>query len=177
MPACSLFSKLLLCLKVRYMKSIHQWFEEYGESHRNKTNKSIHFICVPLIYLSIIGLLSAIPSLSLLKLLPDSLVAYAHFGTLLLPFVMLFYLRLSVAITLGMMIFSVICLMIIHLISLAGIKVWMFSVIVFVLAWAGQFYGHHVEGKKPSFLKDLQFLLIGPAWVLGFVYRKAGIRY
>lgn len=177
MPACSLFSKLLLCLKVRYMKSIHQWFEEYGESHQNKTNKSIHFICVPLIYLSIIGLLSAIPSLSLLKLLPGSLVAYAHFGTLLLPFVMLFYLRLSVAITLGMMIFSVICLMIIHLISLAGIKVWMFSIIVFVLAWAGQFYGHHVEGKKPSFLKDLQFLLIGPAWVLGFVYRKAGIRY
>lgn len=159
------------------MKSIDQWFEEYGESHQNKTNKSIHFVCVPLIYFSIIGLLSAIPSLSLLKLLPGSLASYAHFGTLLLPFVLLFYLRLSVAITIGMMIFSVLCLMIIHLISISGVQVWMFSLIVFVLAWIGQFYGHKVEGKKPSFLKDLQFLLIGPAWILGFVYRKFRISY
>ncbi|MBL7928958.1 MAG: DUF962 domain-containing protein [Bacteroidia bacterium] len=159
------------------MKSIDQWFEEYGESHQNKTNKSIHFICVPLIYFSIIGLLSSVPSLSLLKLLPDSLSAYAHFGALLLPFVMLFYLRLSVAITIGMMIFSVVCLVIIQLISFTVIKVWMFSLIVFALAWSGQFYGHKVEGKKPSFLKDLQFLLIGPAWILGFVYRKFRISY
>jgi uncharacterized membrane protein YGL010W len=40
------------------------------------------------------------------------------------------------------------------------------SLLIFVVAWVGQFYGHHIEGKKPSFLKDLQFLLIGPAWVL-----------
>lgn len=159
------------------MKSIDQWFEEYGESHQNSMNKSIHFVCVPLIYFSMVGLLSAIPSLSLLKLLPPSLSGFAHFGTLLLPFVMLFYLRLSVAITIGMMVFSVICLIIIHLVSLAGIKVWMFSLIVFVLAWIGQFYGHKVEGKKPSFLKDIQFLLIGPAWILGFVYRKFRISY
>ncbi len=39
------------------------------------------------------------------------------------------------------------------------------SLAIFVIAWIGQFYGHKVEGKKPSFLKDLQFLLIGPAWV------------
>jgi hypothetical protein len=115
--------------------------------------------------------------LSLLKLLPDSLSGYAHFGTLLLPFVMLFYLRLSVSITLGMMLFSVLCLLLIQLLSFAGIKVWLFSVIVFSLAWAGQFHGHKIEGKKPSFLKDLQFLLIGPAWILGFLYRQFHIRY
>lgn len=159
------------------MKNIDQWFEEYGECHQNKTNKLIHFVCVPMIYFSIIGLLSGIPSLSLLKLLPDFLSGYAHFGTLLLPFVMLFYLRLSVAITLGMMIFSLICLWVIYLISISGIKVWQFSLIVFVLAWIGQFYGHNAEGKKPSFFKDLQFLLIGPAWILGFVYRRFRISY
>lgn len=159
------------------MKSIDQWFEEYSDSHQNRTNKSIHFVGVPLIYFSIIGLLSAIPSVSLLTLLPDSLSAYAHFGTLLLPFVFLFYLRLSVAITIGMMIFSVICLLMIQWMSLAGIQVWLLSLIIFVLAWMGQLYGHKVEGKKPSFFKDLQFLLIGPAWILGYVYRKFRIRY
>jgi uncharacterized membrane protein YGL010W len=38
--------------------------------------------------------------------------------------------------------------------------------LVFGVAWIGQFIGHHIEGKKPSFFKDLFFLLIGPLWVL-----------
>jgi len=54
--------------------------------------------------------------------------------------------------------------------------VWIY-VFIFLVAWVGQFYGHRIEGKKPSFLKDLQFLMIGPAWLLHFIYRKAGIRY
>lgn len=42
---------------------------------------------------------------------------------------------------------------------------WIYSAI-FVVAWIAQFYGHHVEGKKPSFFADLQFLMIGPLWLL-----------
>lgn len=56
-------------------------------------------------------------------------------------------------------------------------KSWMVFVGIFVLAWIGQFYGHKIEGKKPSFLKDLQFLLIGPIWLLHFVLKKAGLKY
>jgi uncharacterized membrane protein YGL010W len=48
---------------------------------------------------------------------------------------------------------------------------------IFILAWLGQFYGHYLEGKKPSFLKDIQFLLIGPAWLLSFIFKKLGIPY
>ena len=54
---------------------------------------------------------------------------------------------------------------------------WIFSVIIFVIAWIGQFIGHKIEGKKPSFVEDLQFLLIGPAWLLSFIYKKIGIKY
>lgn len=53
--------------------------------------------------------------------------------------------------------------------------IWQFALTLFVLAWAGQFWGHKVEGKKPSFFKDIQFLLIGPAWLLSFLYRRFGI--
>ena len=53
---------------------------------------------------------------------------------------------------------------------------WIFSVIIFVIAWTGQFIGHKIEGKKPSFIKDIQFLLIGPAWLLSFIYKKIGIQ-
>ena len=54
---------------------------------------------------------------------------------------------------------------------------WLFSLIIFFVAWAGQFYGHKVEGKKPSFIKDIQFLLIGPAWLMSFIFKKLGINY
>lgn len=51
------------------------------------------------------------------------------------------------------------------------------AVTIFVLAWIGQFIGHKIEGAKPSFFKDLQFLLMGPAWLLSFLYDRLGIRY
>jgi uncharacterized membrane protein YGL010W len=47
-----------------------------------------------------------------------------------------------------------------------------FSLGLFSVAWIGQFYGHKVEGKKPSFFQDLQFLLIGPAWVVENLFAK-----
>ena len=54
---------------------------------------------------------------------------------------------------------------------------WASSLAIFVIAWVGQFIGHKIEGKKPSFFEDLQFLMIGPLWLLGHLYRKFGIRY
>jgi uncharacterized membrane protein YGL010W len=55
--------------------------------------------------------------------------------------------------------------------------VWKICLVLFVLAWIGQFVGHKIEGKKPSFFQDVVFLLIGPAWLLHFIYKKAGQRY
>jgi uncharacterized membrane protein YGL010W len=49
--------------------------------------------------------------------------------------------------------------------------------VVFAVAWIGQFVGHGIEGRKPSFLEDVKFLLIGPAWLLGDLYRRLGIAY
>ena len=85
---------------------------------------------------------------------------------------------LSMSITIGMVIFIFICLFISEAIfKYSAFPLWATAVIVFVLAWIGQFYGHKVEGKKPSFLKALQFLLIGPAWLMHFIYKKIGLKY
>ena len=160
------------------MKTIHEWFEEYSADHRNEKNKKIHFICVPLIFFSAIGLLSGIPSISLYKLFPELLLPFAHFGTFLIIFSLLFYVRFSVPITIGMLIYSVLCLLIVHLINLINIApAWFVSLFVFVIAWSGQLYGHKAEGKKPAFLKDFQYLLIGPAWILSFLYSKWGVKF
>ena len=56
-------------------------------------------------------------------------------------------------------------------------ELFMGYITVFILAWIGQFIGHKIEGKKPSFFEDIQFLLIGPAWLLSFIYKKLGIKF
>ncbi|WP_321348299.1 Mpo1-like protein [Halopseudomonas oceani] len=140
------------------MKAIDQWFDEYGESHRNPFNKLTHWICVPLITFSVLGLLWAIHPWVAMVAVAAALV---------------FYLLLSWQIGLAMLVVSLLMLLGLSLMS----NVFWWSLGIFVLAWIGQFIGHHVEGKKPSFFKDLQFLLIGPAWLLGFLFRLAGVRY
>jgi uncharacterized membrane protein YGL010W len=73
--------------------------------------------------------------------------------------------------------FGLLCLFLARIIAGTGSPLWMVSIIIFAVAWIGQFYGHKVEGKKPSFFKDLQFLLIGPAWLMHFIYKRLGIPY
>ena len=156
-------------------KSIEQWFTEYGESHQNPTNKRMHFTCVPTIFFSIIGLLSYVP----IKMITGSsdFNIFINVATAVIILTFIFYIRLSFSIAIGMLIVSIISLWLNFLIYSSGIiPLLLFSVIIFVLAWIGQFYGHNVEGKKPSFFKDFQFLLIGPAWILSFIYKRLGIK-
>lgn len=158
------------------MRRIDQLLLEYGESHQNHTNKIIHWICVPLIFFSIVGLIWSIPGQFVEAILGDS--PYANWATLALIFVLAYYASLSLPLMIGMAIFSLICLYFAKVIDIqVPIPLWILSIIIFFLAWVGQFYGHKVEGKKPSFLKDIQFLLIGPAWLMHFIYRKLGIPY
>ena len=90
--------------------------------------------------------------------------------------IVIYYISLSRTLWIGLLLFAGICLSLCYVIEKVNIlPLWAFCVAVFVLAWIGQFYGHKVEGKKPSFLKDIQFLLIGPAWLMSFIYKKAGI--
>ncbi len=159
------------------MKPIQTWFDEYAESHQNPTNKLFHWFCIPLIVFSLLGLLASIPSEAIQNIFPEEFRPYIHNGTIFLLGSLVFYFRLSISIALGMLIFSILCLHGIVWIGNIDYPLWLLSLIIFAFAWIGQFIGHHIEGKKPSFVKDLQFLMIGPAWLLGFIYKKLGIAY
>jgi uncharacterized membrane protein YGL010W len=160
------------------MTTIQDWFDAYGQSHRNKINKAIHWICVPLIFYSLIGILSLIKFGFLQGLVPEPWMPYLHLGTLLVLFGVVFFLRLSRSIALGMVVVSGIILYLVHMAQLSfGTDVWKFFVGIFVISWIGQFIGHKIEGAKPSFFDDLKFLMIGPAWLLHFIYRKVGLKY
>lgn len=159
------------------MRRIDQLLAEYGESHQNATNKTIHWICVPLIFFSIVGLIASIPSAVVQSVLGEGNV-YANWATVTLILVTIYYVSLSIPLSVGMMLFAIFCLFMVNRIAALNIApLWMVSIVIFVLAWIGQFYGHKVEGKKPSFFKDVQFLLIGPAWLMHFIYKRLGIPY
>ena len=160
------------------MKSIEQLIEEYGESHQNSTNKAIHWICVPLIMLSLLALISMIPfpihDITLFSINGEKV--FLNWTIIFLLFAVIFYLRLSISIAVGMLFIAIGMIASINWIELFDPTIWRLSLSIFVIAWIGQFIGHKIEGKKPSFFKDLQFLLIGPAWLLSFIYKKIGIR-
>jgi len=139
------------------MKTLTAWLDEYSESHRDPLNKNIHWICVPVIYFSVFGALYAL----------HPWAAWAAMAVALV-----FYAPLSLSLATGMLILTVAMLGLISIIP----NILIVSAVLFVLAWIGQFYGHKVEGKKPSFFKDLQFLLVGPIWLLNFVYQRLGIK-
>jgi uncharacterized membrane protein YGL010W len=159
------------------MRKIDLLFNEYGESHQDATNKAIHWVCVPLIFFSVVGLIASIPSQAVQSVLGWG-NPYANLAGVGLVLVLLYYVTLSIPLTIGMALFGLLCLFVIRLIVSVNIApLWMVSLVIFFVAWVGQFYGHKVEGKKPSFLKDLQFLLIGPAWLMHFIYKRLGIPY
>ena len=157
------------------MRKIEQLFSEYGESHQNGTNKTIHWICVPLIFWTILGFISYIPT-------PHFYIpsfGYISIASIIaLVIVSIFYFRLSVVVGFIMIFLMLIMEYFISLCNLQfGSKSWLVYLVVFIITWILQFVGHKIEGKKPSFLKDLQFLLVGPIWLLGFILRKVGIKY
>jgi len=151
-------------------KTLQDWLDEYSQSHQNPTNKMIHNICVPVIFLTSLGMLWDIPA-------PTEL-PYFNWMFIALLLVAAFYIRLSFNVTLGILAMSAVGIALLYAFDVMSIlPVWQASLIVFAISWVLQFIGHILEGKKPSFMKDMQFLLIGPAWVVSHLYNKFGIKY
>ncbi len=162
------------------MRTLQNWLDDYGVSHQNRINKAIHWLCIPVIFFSSVGLLASIPHHFLLNPFTESVRPFIHFGSLAIFLALIFYIRLSVTMSIGMFIWCLFCLwgnVQIELLNPFGFALWEVSLILFAIAWVVQFVGHKIEGEKPSFVDDVQFLLIGPAWLMAFIYKSVGIKY
>ncbi|MDO8388709.1 MAG: DUF962 domain-containing protein [Polaromonas sp.] len=141
------------------MRRVDQLLAHYEESHRNPKNELIHFIAIPLIMLSLVGMMFAL----------HPYVAYAFIAAS-----MVYYLRLSLVFLVTMVLWS---LLTVGLVFAMGSLVLELSVAIFVGAWILQFIGHKLEGKKPSFFEDIQYLWVGPLFVLSKLFNKLGLRW
>jgi uncharacterized membrane protein YGL010W len=155
------------------MRTVTDWLGEYGASHANPTNKLLHWICVPPIVLSVLGLLWSLP-------VPQAFAEAApwlNWATLAAAAALAYYIVLSPALAVGILISFIVLLLITQWLAGLPWPLWATSIILFIVAWIGQFIGHAVEGQRPSFFKDVQFLLIGPLWLLSSLYRRVGLPY
>ena len=132
-------------------EKLSQLLRTYSQNHQNKTNKKIHKFAVPLIMFSLLGLLSLLQrgviNAAEVAIL-GSLIYYAQFKSLKAFMIILV---------------QVIPMMV--LIYFNPLPYWYFYLAIFVIGWMAQFLGHKIEGQRPSFFTDVQFLLIGPLWI------------
>lgn len=156
------------------MRSAEQWLDEYGSSHRNATNEALHWICVPVILWCVLGLLWITPFPGAIR----AAVPYANWATTISLLAIIYYALLSVRLALGIAPLLALMLWSIEALSRNTLApMWLICVSLFILAWIGQFIGHAIEKKRPSFFKDVQFLMIGPMWLLSNVYRRLRIHF
>jgi len=155
------------------MRSVSDWLGEYGASHQHPTNKLLHWICVPPIVLAVLGFLWSAPVPAVFA----ESSPWLNWATLAAAAAVIYYLALSPALAVGVLIAFILLLALTQALARLPWPLWLTSAAIFVAAWIGQFVGHAIEGKRPSFFKDLQFLLIGPLWLLAAAYRRFSVPY
>ncbi|MDF0752288.1 DUF962 domain-containing protein [Marinobacter sp. 71-i] len=156
------------------MRSLSQFLHDYGDSHQNPVNQWVHIVCVPAILISTLGLLWLIPVGDWLGLSGSS-AYWINGATILAALSGIVYLRLSLGVFVLMAGWFALSAWIIQIVQASGLSLFWTSLVVWVLAWAVQVVGHKIEGKKPSFVEDLVFLLIGPIFVSIEFAAKLGI--
>ena len=143
------------------LRKVDAWLDHYGLSHTHPTNEVIHFIAIPAIMLSLVGMMFAVhPAIAVLFFAAS----------------MVYYARLSWRFTVCMLLLSSVILAAVDALDAQGVLLPV-SVAVFVVAWIFQFIGHRVEGKKPSFFEDVQYLWVGPLFVLSKLFLRLGVRW
>ena len=154
------------------MRTMQDWLDSYSADHRNPTNQVFHWFCVPPIVWSVIALLWAIP-------VPASFAASRRWAVLVMVLAFYWYWKHSHRLALGLLIVFALLGAAHQRAVLRGSAprtLCYLAIGVFVVAWIGQFIGHKYEGRKPSFLTDLSYLLIGPAWLMAKLLRKLGFK-
>jgi len=153
------------------MRSMQSWLDSYSADHRNRTNQIAHWLCVPPIVWSVIALLWAIPA-------PERFLRPGAWAVLVMVLAFYWYWRRSQVLATALLVAFVLLALLTHflfvMLGTAGLCT--LALGVFVVAWIGQFVGHHFEGRRPSFLTDVSYLLIGPAWLMAKLLRKLGVR-
>jgi uncharacterized membrane protein YGL010W len=134
------------------MRDVRSLFADYASYHQTKGNKTFHRLGIPLIMLSLIGMLARAG------------VGHVNAAVALIVVSEIVYFMLEWRLAVAMLVVSVA-----FYFAGAAIPLWI-NMALFVLGWIFQFIGHSVyEHKSPAFLTNVLHLLVGPLWILNDV--------
>ncbi|MGN2252980.1 DUF962 domain-containing protein [Frateuria sp. GZRe12] len=153
------------------MRSMQSWLDGYSADHRNPVNQVIHWICVPPIVWTVVALLWTVP-------VPSAFLKPGAWAVFAMVLAFAWYWKHSHRLGGALLVaFVALALLTAWLFDLLGpVRLRWVAIAVFVVAWIGQFVGHKFEGHRPSFLTDLSYLLVGPAWLMEKFLRRLGFK-
>lgn len=155
------------------MNETDGWLHRYEETHSDLTNPAVYWAAVPMVVLGTVGLLWSLP-------IPDAFFEISplmNWGTAFLMATAVYYFIISVSLAIGMLPF---------IIGVAGINMWLdgsdFSLLrvsigLLLAGIIGLWLGHRNQNSIRPVLDDLQFMMIGPAWLLSVLYKRIGIPF
>src|SRR5205085_942815 len=120
------------------MRDIAEYFADYASYHRTQGNKWFHRAGIPLIVLTLIGMLVRVP-----------IARGVNAAIVLIVLAELVYFALEWRLAIAMLVVTAA-----FYFAGAAMPLWL-NVALFVLGWIFQFVGHSVyEKKQPAFLKN-----------------------
>jgi uncharacterized membrane protein YGL010W len=153
------------------MRSMQSWLDGYSADHRNPVNQVIHWLCVPPIVWTVVALLWTVP-------VPSAWLKPGAWAVFAMVLAFAWYWKHSHRLGGALLVaFATLALFTAWLFDVLGpVRLRWTALVVFVLAWIGQFIGHKFEGHRPSFLTDVSYLLVGPAWLMEKFLRRIGFK-
>lgn len=155
------------------MSDTDGWLKQYEESHHDLNYPIIYWAAVPMVVLGTVGLLWTVP-------IPGEFYDISpllNWGSTFLMAAAVYYFIISVSLAIGMLPFIV---------GVAAFQMWLlesdFSLPrvaagLLVAGIIGLWVGRQSTGRFSLVLRDLQYMMIGPAWLLSVIYRRAGIPF
>ncbi|MEJ2602970.1 MAG: DUF962 domain-containing protein [Gammaproteobacteria bacterium] len=155
------------------MRTADLWLARYSQHHHHPLNRVMHAVSIPLAVIGVTGLLWSLPA-------PDAfgdISPALNWGTAFLLAAVVYYFILSIPLALGLLPFVLAVTGVLGRLDGLTRPLWQVSLAVLLAALVLQALGHLVESRRPRLLEDLQYLMIGPAWLMAGVFRRLGIPY
>jgi uncharacterized membrane protein YGL010W len=161
------------------LRRIDVYFNRLDASHQNPTNRLIHWFCVPLMVLGILGMAWALPFPHIGFL--GQYNGYFNWASFIIAFAIYYYLKLSPLLSyFALFLLFGISYGVMQLAAwehAGGPPLALISPLILFAALAGQYIGSKIEGKDESFNDDTRLLHVTPLWMLYSLTKRFGLRY
>ncbi|MGI9260078.1 MAG: DUF962 domain-containing protein [Gammaproteobacteria bacterium] len=155
------------------MRPVDEWLRLYDRHHADGAKQLLHWLMIPFIVTSVVGLLWALPVPTTFS----DATPVLNWGTIFLMAAIVYYFILSISLAFGALPLIALVVWAVMWLERLQYPLWMSCTALLVTAWMGQRISHRGPGDRPSLIGDLQYVMLGPVWLVAALYRRLGIPF